>query len=68
MTLHYALVRMTDETARHAGQMDIMRELIDGAAGHSAGNSSLAYEDQAQRKAFYDRVERAAREASGLSG
>ena len=68
VTLHHVLVRMTDETARHAGQMDIMRELIDGAAGHSAGNSSLGPDDQASRHAHCERVERAAREASRLSG
>jgi hypothetical protein len=58
VTLHHVLVRMTDETARHAGQMDIMREPIDGAAGRSAGNSSLGPDDQASRQAHYERVER----------
>ena len=67
VTLHHVLVRVTDETARHAGQMDIMRELIDGAAGHSAGNSSLGPDDEASRRTHFDRVERAAREASQLS-
>jgi uncharacterized damage-inducible protein DinB len=68
VTLHHVLVRMTDETARHAGQMDIMRELIDGAAGRSAGNSNLGLDDQASWQAHYERVEQAARDASGLSG
>ena len=65
VTLHHVLVRLADETARHAGHMDILRELIDGEAGYSAGKSNLAFDDQAGHREFYDRVERAAREASG---
>ncbi len=33
VTLHRILVHMTTETARHAGQADIVRELIDGTVG-----------------------------------
>ncbi len=33
VTLHHMLVRVIDDTARHAGQADILREAIDGAAG-----------------------------------
>ncbi|GAA3855319.1 hypothetical protein GCM10023084_06680 [Streptomyces lacrimifluminis] len=32
-SLRWVLVRMTAETARHAGHMDIVRELIDGVTG-----------------------------------
>ena len=32
-TLAVLLVRMVDETARHAGHADILRELVDGRAG-----------------------------------
>lgn len=32
-TLGVLLIRMVDETAQHAGHADIVRELIDGAAG-----------------------------------
>ena len=32
-SLRWILVHMVEETARHAGQMDILREQIDGAAG-----------------------------------
>lgn len=67
-TLHHILVRLVDETARHAGHADIIRELIDGAAGHRAEASNLAAETEAGRRAFCDRVERAAREAAGTSG
>lgn len=63
VTLHHVLARMADETARHAGHMDILRELIDGAAGYSASKTNLAFDDQAGHHGFYARVERAAREA-----
>jgi uncharacterized damage-inducible protein DinB len=33
VTLRWVLIHMVEETARHAGHMDIVRELIDGAAG-----------------------------------
>jgi uncharacterized damage-inducible protein DinB len=32
-TLRWIMVHMIEETARHAGQMDILRELTDGAQG-----------------------------------
>lgn len=45
VTLHRLLVHMIDETARHCGQADIVRELIDGAAGVRPGGSNLPTED-----------------------
>jgi hypothetical protein len=33
VSMRWVLVHMIEETARHAGHMDILRELIDGAAG-----------------------------------
>jgi uncharacterized damage-inducible protein DinB len=33
VTLRWVLIHMVEETARHAGHMDIVRELIDGATG-----------------------------------
>jgi uncharacterized damage-inducible protein DinB len=33
VTLRWVLIHMIEETARHAGHMDIVRELIDGATG-----------------------------------
>jgi len=47
VTLHQILVHMTTETARHAGHADIVRELIDGAAGLRVDNSNLPDEDWA---------------------
>ncbi|MFF7633156.1 DinB family protein [Kitasatospora sp. NPDC008050] len=33
VSLRWVLIHMTTETARHAGHVDILRELIDGSAG-----------------------------------
>ncbi|MFJ2827703.1 DinB family protein [Streptomyces sp. NPDC087263] len=33
VSLRWVLIRMVEETARHAGHMDIVRELIDGREG-----------------------------------
>jgi hypothetical protein len=33
VTMRWVLIHMLEETARHAGHMDIIRELIDGATG-----------------------------------
>jgi hypothetical protein len=38
VTLHQIMVHVTAEMARHAGHADIIRELIDGAAGDNDGN------------------------------
>jgi hypothetical protein len=64
VTLHHILVRVATETARHAGHADIVRELIDGAAGWIPGQSNLPPADQAEWQAHHDRVERAARQAA----
>jgi hypothetical protein len=64
VTLHHILIRLVAETNRHAGQADIVRELIDGATGVGAEDSKLASGDRAWWAAHHDRVERAARQAS----
>ena len=33
VSLRWVLIHMIEDTARHAGHMDILRELIDGATG-----------------------------------
>jgi len=58
------VIRVTAETQRHAGQADIVRELIDGAAGMEEGNDNLPSGDQAWWENYRAQVERAAREAS----
>lgn len=45
VTLHRIVVHLIAEIDRHAGQADIVRELIDGAAGLSATNDNLASND-----------------------
>ena len=64
VTLHHMVVRMTAETHRHAGQADIVRELIDGAAGMQDGNANLPEGDQDWWANYRSQVERAAQEAS----
>ena len=68
VTLHRILIHMATETSRHAGHADIVRELIDGAAGLIAERPNLPSGDQAWWQVYRDRVERAAREAAAGSG
>ncbi|MFB8025547.1 DinB family protein [Streptomyces sp. NPDC056465] len=63
VTLHHILVRVISDTQRHAGHADIVRELIDGAAGHLKGADSLPGEDQAWWAEHRQRLERTAKEA-----
>jgi uncharacterized damage-inducible protein DinB len=63
VTLHKILVHMIAETDRHTGQADIVRELIDGAAGLRGGNDSMAQGDKAWWESYRNRLELAAREA-----
>ncbi len=37
VSVRWVLIHMIEETARHAGHMDILRELIDGATGDHPG-------------------------------
>jgi uncharacterized damage-inducible protein DinB len=67
-TLHTLLAHVVQETARHAGHADIIRETIDGAAGLRAGVSNLPPEaDAAAWKQQYDKLERIARSAGPTS-
>jgi hypothetical protein len=67
VTLHHILIRLVAETNRHAGQADVVRELIDGTAGLSDEVSNLPSEDPAWWAAHRDRVERAAQQAAAAS-
>jgi Protein of unknown function (DUF664) len=62
VTLHWILVHMLSETARHAGHADLVRELIDGVVGLREDNDNLAGEG-AGWSGYRDRVEEAARQA-----
>jgi uncharacterized damage-inducible protein DinB len=64
VTLHRILVHMIAETDRHAGHADILRELIDGAAGLRDGNDNLAPGDDAWWAEYRARLEGAARKAT----
>ena len=63
VTLHRILVHMISETDRHAGHADIVRELIDGAAGWRKDNDNLAPGDPAWWESYRGRLERVAHEA-----
>jgi hypothetical protein len=63
VTLHLVLVHMAIETHRHAGHADILRELIDGAAGLRKGNTNLPDADETWLAEYRQRLEAAARSA-----
>jgi Protein of unknown function (DUF664) len=67
VTLHHILVRVATDTNRHAGQADIIRELIDGTAGWTAESPNMSPGDQAWWQSYRDQVERAARAADTAS-
>jgi Protein of unknown function (DUF664) len=60
VSLHLILVHVLAETHRHAGQADIVRELIDGAAGLQADDDSLRSRDPQWWAGYRERVERVA--------
>jgi hypothetical protein len=64
VTLHLILVHMTAETQRHAGHADIVRELVDGAAGLRDGSGNMAPFDHEAWQRYRERVEQAARDAA----
>lgn len=68
VTLHQILVHLCVETARHAGHADIVRELVDGAAGNGPGDANLTPRGAAEWAAHRAGVEAAARAADGRSG
>jgi uncharacterized damage-inducible protein DinB len=65
--LHWILVHMIAETHRHVGQADIIREAIDGTVGHRSGVENLPDGDVDWWASYVERVEQAARTASGRS-
>lgn len=64
VTLQQMLVHMCAETAQHLGHADILRELIDGAAGQGPNDPNLPVRSAAEQSAHFDRLEAAAREAA----
>ncbi|TFC07014.1 DinB family protein [Cryobacterium adonitolivorans] len=63
VSLHLILVHLISETQRHAGHADIVRELIDGAAGMRAGNDNMPPASPDCWAGYRDRLEQAARQA-----
>ncbi|PFG36622.1 uncharacterized protein DUF664 [Flavimobilis soli] len=61
VTLGRVLVHVLAETARHAGHADIVRELIDGAAGMGPGDVNLTRRTPQEWAAHRARIEAAAR-------
>ena len=57
-TLGVLLIRMLDETAHHAGHIDIVREMIDGRAGADQDDSM----DEDYWRAYVERIQAAADE------
>ena len=51
------------ETHRHAGHADLVRELLDGAAGLRAGGRNLPEQDEAWWRDYRARLEAAAEAA-----
>lgn len=64
VTLHRILMHMIAEINRHAGHADIVRELIDGAAGLREGTDNMPPGDQAWWESYRSRLERVAQESS----
>lgn len=64
VSLHQILVNVIAETNRHAGHADIVRELIDGAAGLRADATNLPEGDGAWWANHRAKVEQAAVDAS----
>src|SRR3954470_1217788 len=62
VTLHRILVHMIAETDRHTGQADIVRELIDGAAGLRLDNDNMPSAEPKWWEDYRNRLEQAARE------
>jgi uncharacterized damage-inducible protein DinB len=64
VTLHRILVHVVAETSRHAGHADIVREMIDGAAGLQPGADNLRTRDLKWWDDYRNQLERVARQAS----
>jgi hypothetical protein len=63
VTLHRILVHTIAEAHRHAGQADIVRELVDGSAGLMDGGDALPTKDREWWDSYRNRLEQVARQA-----
>jgi hypothetical protein len=67
VTLHHMLVRVVDDLARHAGQADILRESIDGAAGLNPTNLNIPEGSQFDWPGYVAKLTRIARSFPGTT-
>ncbi|HEY2575271.1 MAG TPA: DinB family protein [Streptosporangiaceae bacterium] len=63
VNLHRILIHMIAETNRHAGHADIVRELIDGAAGLRQDSDNMPEVDQQWWENYRGNLERVAQQA-----
>jgi len=63
VSLRWIYVHMIEETARHAGHADILREQLDGAVGTEAGSTALHGRDTTFWEIHRAKIERAAKAA-----
>jgi uncharacterized damage-inducible protein DinB len=68
VTLHQVLVHLVAEEQRHAGHADLVRELVDGAAGLLQGNDNLPPGDAAWWAEYRGKVADAAARFSPPDG
>jgi len=64
VTLHRVLIHMINETARHLGHADIVRELLDGSVGHRPDNGNLPDHDEAWWAEYVAKLTQAAEKAA----
>ena len=67
LSLHRALVHVIVDVSRHAGHADVLRELIDGAAGADPRWSNLPPGDEAWWQNYRSMLEAAARQAGEVT-
>lgn len=68
VTLHQILVHMIAETHRHAGQADLVRELIDGAVGRRTQGDNVPKEEEKWWQDYRERLEQVALTVGGVGG
>src|SRR5699024_11805045 len=68
VTLHWIMVHVIAETARHAGHADILREQIDGAVGLRETVANLPEQDEQWWAEYQERLRRIAEDAERSAG
>lgn len=66
VTLQWILVHVIAETNRHLGQVDILRERLDGAVGYRSDAGNMPDVDDDFWSEYTERLEAIARDAAGL--